>query len=440
MLYIAVGLIAGMLFVIRGSGFNWWSPPLLAVSVWLFHVVMVALAGRDFVVEWPGLLVIVVMLWAFVIPYVALMGGRRPAIAAHKRRANPPANTTLLVRSGVYGGSAAGFVGTLYLLGRFGFSLADLTSSRGLFTVGNTVAVARYAALDFPMATLIGLAGLYVSAILAGYHLAVGTKVHRRAVVAAPLIVAVFYSTITTARTGVLYVILLGVSSWAAHTLRFTGAFPTASTHFLRRTILLSLSAMATFGGFVGLALIRTGLQGAPTEILWTKIRAAVAGGVPAFTAWFSESEPILPGLTWGTQSIAGISEFAHTATSQGAVITTAVGHKLGASTTVHTAARALFEDYGLAGAFVTLALAGLLGALAHRRLEVRDSVAATLLMAILMSLILWSGIISILSYRVIVIAFIASGIVIVVAEKWGRRVAENYRSSRQLLFRRAGR
>lgn len=430
MIYISMSVAVAIVAFLRRKGLSWFAPPLLLASVWLAYIAAIAGLGRDFRVDFLGIWFVTLCVVVFAVPYTAMITSARLQLGRgnprHVRR--PSQRGIIHLQCAIYGCSFLGLLGTLDLLAGFGFSLVDMSSSQGVLTVGNAVAVGRYGGYEFSYLTLIGLAALYCAAILTGYCLA-GRVGPPWALASAPLGVAVFYSTVTTARTGLLYVILLGVASWAANSLRMSLSFPNVRAPRLRTTLIVVALIGVVVILFVGLAWVRTGVAGAPSPVIMTKIRTAIAGGLPAFTLWFSEAQYDLPAFATGSESVRGFA-LIRTEPVESFPDMTVVGSALASGTTVYTAFRPLIEDFGLAGALVALMCLSLVGAYAHRAVLVFGSRIGSMFLTALLASILWSGVISILSYRVIVAALLGSFAAIAFAEKgtWSARSGTNGR------------
>jgi oligosaccharide repeat unit polymerase len=319
-----------------------------------------------------------------------------------QQTATRPLNPAVL-KAAIAIGSAGGVLATLVELRTHGLSLAALTSTSGLLATGNSIAVDRYTDRTGDATTpvvAILLAFTYTAAVIAPYARVLANV--GRKWLAAPMLSALLYSTVTTARLALLIAGACTIGGYLAARTARDGDAPALT----RKAVVTIVSAFAAIGiAFSAIAFVRVGsLDSAYVPVVRDKLAAYAAGYGPAFSAWLDRYEDPRNETTplgYGTASLAGVSML----TGQDRAGTRAYGEfelidEHGAMSNIYTMFRGLIFDFGTFGAGLAVALLGWIAGRAYRRATADSSPAAAGVLGCVFAIILTSNIMSIVSFR----------------------------------------
>ncbi|MBQ1024157.1 O-antigen polymerase [Micromonospora sp. C95] len=319
-------------------------------------------------------------------------------------------------------GIVAGVAASLYEMKRSDVSPESLLSIDGIFNMGNTIALDRYARLavesgltsasSAPSSVLLGI--VYIGAVVSPFLLLTQLR-FRRWLIAGQLLSMLLYTTVTTSRGPLHFGVCLAGSAYVAVYVLRKGDVPRIG---IRRLMALIGAVGVVAVIYMGVAVIRTGDVDSSTGLtIQGKLTAYTLGHVPAFSQWLeiydSSAEPERePG--WGTASIAGVGIL----TGQDRYALRGYDeyvqlNERGTTTNVSTMYRGLIVDFGYPGALGVIFLFGLATGAAYQQAARRGSGAAAATLACCYTTILWSYGMSTLTWTNTTVAM-AAGIAIV--------------------------
>jgi oligosaccharide repeat unit polymerase len=323
-----------------------------------------------------------------------------------------------LFRLGAFLGAGAGVLASVLRVQQTGASVAALRLS-DFASVSNEAAVLRYQTGGRDELTgfiVLLLAALYFGSVCAGILAAKAPEA--RVAVAAPIAAAVLLTLVTTARATMLTALLLLASGYLATRSAGSGARPSK-----RGALQVGAAVIVAVVVFFGSAILRVGgYDSTLTSTLVDKTQVAAVGHVPAFDQYMAaaihdnEIGVIRLGVRYTVnplQVLAGGDDLV-----QGVYLDRYTVSDRGASTNVFTWGRGLIEDFGIAGALLLVYLLGLISGAATTAYSRRQGAFAWTVLMALYAVILWSHVVSILSYQTVVVAVMGSGVVMARAER----------------------
>jgi oligosaccharide repeat unit polymerase len=420
-LLVAFGLLLPLALAARMAAGRWLRPGAMFAGYW-------AIAGIAplLLFETPrvGVIAIVYIAVAVVLFSLGAMvaggfGGptrvTRPVVRLNRK----------LVMPAIWVGTGAGFIAGLLTIRENGLSVATLLSFDGVLETGNTIAVQRYSGQSASYAVAGLLAVTYASALVAPYARVLDPTL-RRWWLLAPVISALFYSTVTTGKLALLIAGACTICGFIAATMLRTGDAPKVT----RRGVVVTLAAAcAIFAAFTAITFIRLGhVDSGSVPVVREKLSTYAFGYEPGFSEWLGRYESAhresMP-LGWGTASVAGLSVL--TGQSRGdtrAYEERVVINEDGVTTNIYTIFRGLLIDFGTAGAALAVFAFGLATGLAFRRATIRGSLIAAVVLGCLYAIVLMSNVMSIVSFTNVCAGMLGAACVLHLASVRSRGLA----------------
>ena len=408
-------LLVVLAVVLRQVEGTWLTPGALFAAYWATWLGGTALFGRGYRTPAVGPAFIVLAV-------VAVAAGARaasPASADRSRRVR--VHQPLVPRGMAVAGGAAAVAATALMLADGGYSLGSVLSLQGLLATGNQLSVDRYANNGVPALVPWLLSGCYAGALVGPFLLA-GDRRHgwgrQGLLVCLPLLGALSFSTVTTARLPLLLTACFtAISVVMALSLREGRVFRPQARH--AAAAVLAVAGVAS--AFALIAFVRIGTaDSADRPVIADKLQGYAFGGVPAFSQWLEQPDPPWAGrprLTYGQATLgAPARALGYDASlSQAYTDPRQVTVQPGDTTNIFTAFRSLVGDFGVAGAL--LVLAGLGAGLARlQRRVLRGGLASFPLVAAGYGYLLNSNSQSIFWFTNVLVALVLAGGLLAVA------------------------
>jgi oligosaccharide repeat unit polymerase len=267
------------------------------------------------------------------------------------------------------------------------------------------VAVARYAGATTPILAVALLSLNFVGAILAPFASdAIANAPMKVYSFISPVLGAAVYAILTTARAGLLISVVLLFGSYAAvSALKGKRGLPK------RAMFSLLISSTSILALFIWSMLLRYGdLGGRTWSLIGGRLATYSVGSMPAFDQWYEQSEPH-DALNLGLSTFSGFSPFGEReqGSSRGYVEFVTIGD--GLHTNVFSVLRSLIEDFGVAGALISIACFLLVAGALYERTIRHRTISMALLLALVTAPILFVGYLSIYSFTNVAVAAVAS-------------------------------
>lgn len=352
-----------LLLLARGVQGSWLAPAPAFVAYWGLATLAPLLLLERATVSMRAIIYVAVGAGLFALGATVATAGRRQLT----RLSAPTLKRDTALKALVHVGTLSGLIVAALAIRANGFSISQVLSLQGLFSVGNAAAVSRYSGSGSggPLSSL--LLALAYSASLAAPFCRLGSKRLPRLFVVRPLLAITVYSAFTTERLG----LLLGVSLTAAGLLGSAvlrdGALPRVSA---KRVVLGLFAAALVAIAFVAIAFVRVGEYSPDlAQRIEQKVEVYALGYLPAYSEWQDryDSAGASTPLGYGTASIAGMSYV----TGQDRDATRAYDERAqitsdGVTTNVYTGWRNLILDFGLIGTPLVLGAWGFLSGRAY--------------------------------------------------------------------------
>ncbi|MFD4422565.1 hypothetical protein ACFWN7_13835 [Agromyces sp. NPDC058484] len=225
----------------------------------------------------------------------------------------------------------------------------------------------------------ISFAGVFLAAMLAPYAASMRNPIVRSLLLASPIIGAVLYAMLTTARAPFTIAVALLAASWMGRELLKHGNRARVPPRTALMVILISAGVVIIFAGA---SFIRYGgVTPQTTEIVRARLGTYAFGALPAFDQWLlgADVPPIGTGVAWipsAPSPSSAIAQFAQ------------IGN--GVSTNVYTALRTFIEGWGSIGGAIAVLVFLTLAIFAYRRVIEHGQVRAGMLFACLTGFLLY--------------------------------------------------
>ena len=317
-----------------------------------------------------------------------------------------PVKQNRLMRPLCWIGCGAGFLMTGLTLVKYQASWSVWTSPARLGELANTISVDRYAG-EANESVLIRFCFVFCYlGSLAGGHAMVWRGDRRFAWWSVgPLLGALSYTILTTAKAGLLISVLLWLAANATERMRRVG-----------RTWLVSWKLVWLGGTSVGLVvllflsamLLRYGSDHADDrEFLVERLRNYSVSHLTAFSSWWDSGNRDAESLGWGRQSLFGPAALLGLSSRQQGNYEVIVTERYQIDSNLFTLYRSLIADLTLPGALLGLALTGYIAGRCYRNiLHGRRSAGAAVFLTAYFVLLGWSHIVNALGYTTLVLAF----------------------------------
>jgi oligosaccharide repeat unit polymerase len=321
-----------------------------------------------------------------------------------------------------FAGATSNLCAALLALRNSQFSLSDLISLEDLALSTNTLTVERYSGQGEGVVVFILLGIGYVAALIAPFIGLTGSK-HRVLWALLPALTSLAYATVTSARLGFLLSAALTAGGFIACAVARNGSAPKIR---LKSVVAVALMIVIVGGAFTAIGVLRTGrLDAVVIQATIDKQASYTVGTVGAFSTWYDGYGTGLEhDLGYGTATVAGM-EFitgqdreATRAYSEFAVIDDA-----GRTSNVYTVFRGLLLDFGIAGSFAFLGVAGFIFGRLYLR-ATKGSIVSAALLGYCYASILFSGWMAMTTFTNVLVVAIAAPIALRIATKRPRHTA----------------
>lgn len=329
-----------------------------------------------------------------------------------------PSLSGATIRLAVMVGAASNMGAALLALRNSRYSLTDILTLQGLADSANSLAVARYTGQSESILVFLLLGFGYVAALVAPFIRLTDSK---RQVwwAVLPALTSLAYAAVSSARLGFLVAAALTAGGVIACSIIRHGAAP--RTRF-KTVVGVALIGALLAGAFIGIGVLRTGRTDARVvQATMDKQASYTVGAVGAFSTWYKGyGTGMDQQLGYGTATIAGMEYL----TGQDRSATRAYGEfaeidTTGRTSNVYTVFRSLLLDFGVAGAFVFLAVAGFLFGRLYRN-TVRGSITAACVLGYGYASVLFSGWMATTTFTNILVVAVAAPAVLLVAKRRG--------------------
>jgi oligosaccharide repeat unit polymerase len=322
--------------------------PLQSTGLWFLSSMVVAFACGAWLVEYA------VKGWSADqrSPVTRSVGG-----VGERRLELVIAAAVVVAAAGVFGQVRAG-------VGTFGLAWTVM----GLLQLGTEFSTLRYMGVDaVPRSVTFAQYVTFPAAALGGLLAASSVRRRARLISILPLFAALAGGMVVAARAGILLAVVMWIGSFVAVKLWMTGGGFVPS---LRRWVPLGIVvAAALAGAYILLQYLRAGVEEQFT--LFPLVRHAFAsaiGSIAAFCAWVGSAPDLSPAL--GAYTFAGPLDILGLVPRVQGLYFVTVAFPSGDGTNIYTIFRGLIEDFGVAGAWVVLALCGALSQWVFREVE----------------------------------------------------------------------
>lgn len=388
-------------WILRRLEGDWLEPGGLFVVYWTFNLAFCYVAGPALSVSLPATAWIAAALLCFATG--ALLSG--PVSKRHSDGAESRVAHFVGIRTSIVLCTGLGMLSVPAMLTWSGQSLGAIFSTEGLLAIASDVTVQRYTGEKTPATVSLLLTGTYLGGLLSGTFWASRRRSKRSGdsvIACLPLLSALAYSTITTAKATFILTGFLWLSAFIV-TSKAGGLFTIASSQIVK-----ALAAFVVAGvAFTALVALRYGVELDNMIDLVPILQVYATGHVAAFSYWFDTSwHSVDP--RFGLTLFAGVADFLKVSPRAGGLFEESLDVG-GSGTNVYTAFRVFIEDFGTAGALLFLACCGWLITWAARRAR-RGGRVSLAVAAFGYFLIAWSPVTSVTIYNSLLLAFALYG------------------------------
>jgi len=388
---------------------DWLAPSAFGPLLWVFYLSLPLIAARDYSVSGNAVWKIAFLLSSLQLGALAGEGiGRQIVINGGKGTPRPAFSEALALRllwmSGVC--ALVAMIGTLYLafssLSVYGLQ----TSIAGLLGLGPHLAAERYVAgRSYSTVTRALLLWPYPAALLGGLSYPCLRSRRHQLVAAAAFIPALLLSIVTAIRATTLF----AVACWATAYIAVTVCSSRGSYRIWRAGFVLKAAVGLGIAILFALTIqvLRAGIeQAGDLASTWEHLRPGFLGYLAAFSEW-DRSGP--EKLSWGFYTFAGVFDMIGVRSRDIGVYATSVNLS-GVDTNIYTVFRGLIEDFGFAGALVSLSIVGFIAGWAYRQVRAGQSWYC-LILAGYYACCIWSPIASFFVYNGLVLAWLVGAV-----------------------------
>ncbi len=390
-----LGLGALMFRVLQGS---WLAPGAAWNGFWFWAVVLPLVVAREFPVSPAALWIILVI--SMLVGLGATAARRHPPSATEmvaKPRSQRRGMVVLMLLAPV-----AALLTVKEYLAMSGVSYNSLLSISGLQASAHSLSVARYDGTTETVAIRVFVAYLYFSSLIGGFAF-IHTSGAKRWATALPVVSALLVTTVTSAKAGFLFSIILWISAFAANRQRSVRRGIRMTWPDLRR---LGLSAAVLVVIFVGLLIVRYGSSASGT-FLATNFKIYLFGHLSVFSGWWEYSLEHGYDLQFGRRlffgpaALVGLNE-----------------RVIGAYELIHykqytldsnifTTYRAVIEDFSLPGTMFLAVIFGYISSFAYQQVLARGPTIGAIWLTFFYALLLSSHVNNMFGYTTIFGSFL---------------------------------
>lgn len=386
---------------------GWLAPGAAWASFWAVETLVPLLVA-------PGYNVSPAALWIIAAFVCAVFIGSQLGLqnSSHRGTSPPPNSESRTMHVFTWIGLLAGFLMTGLTLVQFQSTWTVWLSPARLGALANSISVARYAGEgNESILVRFCLVLSYLGSLAGGHLMAWRKKKVPRWVSLGPLLGALSYALLTTAKAGLLVSALLWLAAWSAENLRRNGKPWRTSWRFFA---VGCSAATCTVLIFVIAMMLRYGFEETEDRnFVIERLRNYSVSHLTAFSSWWDSDARKEQPLGWGRQSLFGPFALVTGSKRREGVYETLYSETYTIDSNLFTIYRSLIEDFSLPGALVLMVAIGHLASTAYSRLVriPRSTLPATTL-TIYYTMLGWSHIVNILGYTTVLIAFGAYAII----------------------------
>lgn len=427
LLYIPIVLSAGIAMTARITQKSWYSPGAFFALLWTALMLLPLVGAPDYPVSYESV-------WMIFLFMLAVNTGVEAGMCV-----------SLLKRRGIchtVRGSAAtlrlpfltlitvvmcfmGVLCTLLTMHYANIRLTEMMSLDGWVGVAAKMSVLRY--LDKytePLIVRLLLIGFYGGGLFGGLLFRLGETRLRKAIGVLPVIAAIGYTLVTTAKAAFLFTAVMWGSSYIAIIIYTADRRLSLFTGKNIRRFLAGMAAVFFF--FMVTLMGRAGVKGLPEfDEVYNPMRSYLFSYLPAFSNWIENGGLRSDEFSLGQYTFAGVFEAAGIKKREQGVYAESVDFGEHQESNIYTVYRGLITDFGLAGALTGLFVFGFIAGFSFRRVMSGAKGFIPLLVMSYMFLF-WSPIASIFNYNSIVAGWVlfAAYVIIGCKSKGGRMPA----------------
>jgi hypothetical protein len=422
---------AALALCMRAWTGGWASPAALLAGYWTLVTAACLALGRDFRVSPGALAWIVLALFCFATGGLAAAGINKGRTGT---AATPRAVRTFGAEALAAACVAIGAVAAIAVVVHSDRHLAQLLSYKELVAMANELTVARYTGDQLPRSITALFAALYLGGLTGGFLAATAHSTKARILSWLPLVPALAITVMTTTKA----TLLIAIACWLSGNLAARVASGTLVPWTPGRRLRSVAGAAAFTILFVWLVGLRYGLVLDEYSTVLPRLRVYFFGELAVFSAWFDASwHSVVPSP--GMLTFAGIADALGLVEREAGLFTDFVDLN-GYPSNVYTAFRPLIEDFGAAGALLTMGAVGYAAQkiFIHAR---RANPAAATCLAALYAVLFLSPVTMVTVYNSVLLAFSLSiGVGLLSLRTRRARAAANLADRQHGLMDRSGR
>lgn len=408
-LVILIALVA-LAWIVRWLEGDWLAPGSFFVGYWTINLAFCYVAGPAFSVSPAAAAWVAAALASFAVG--ALMSRPlRPRVVDVARVEMVKIEHLGGIRTSIALCTGLGLAAVPAMLWWSGESLGAVFSPEGLLAIASDLTVRRYTGEREPAVVSLLLAAIYLGALLAGTLGAsryTSNRKYTQVFVWLPLVPALAYSTVTTAKATIILTGFLWLAAFIV-TSKLNRRFNINATFFAK----FLASLLVASAVFTALQALRYDVELRDLLELAPILQVYATGHLVAFSNWFDANwYSIDP--KFGLILFAGVADFLEISPRVAGLYEEIVEIG-GSSSNVYTAFRAIIEDFGVAGALALLGLFGWFAAWSFKLARLGYSSALTGVVFAYSFMIL-SPITSVTTYNSLLLAFTLYGTYLAIA------------------------
>ena len=305
------------------------------------------------------------------------------------------------------GAVIVGGLAILLVMNAAGISATALLSYDRLARAASDLAWRRYTTgFTEPLPAQLCLCGIYLGALVGGALWGFSRETHHKLLAAAPLFVALLYTSVVAARATFCFAAVFFISVSLCVTVY---KHPTAMLLMkTKRIIAMALGTSILFCVFAGVQHLRDSRYASlTTDNPASHIRLYFCGSLSSFSLWtqdhFAKADP----PTWGAYSVAGVFQLLNIKERKLGLYRDFIQLGGPVQTNIYTMFRGLISDFTAVGAALVLAIFGLISGRSYVRVRAGDLYHLPLLACFYATTICGLAT-SLFNYNTLIVAFVA--------------------------------
>jgi oligosaccharide repeat unit polymerase len=384
---------------------TWYSPSSLFALIWNFVIVFSLLSAPDYFFSVQGILLIQLFIIAFFAGGQLLNYSLFPKIiqaesVAPVSQINKQDEKVMLL------GIVSGIIAFLLLLKDSGLSMLDALSIENIKAASFDMTVNRYNGVRLSSSIMLFLTISYLAAFVAGKVLAGNPDKRLKLIIASLLLPIVFFTIVYTARSVLIFMLVIIAGSYFAHKPLFVRGKPVLLS---KVNLLLGLLVVASlFIVFIISQASRMDVsltRGNHLAFLANYLKVWFSGNISGFCAWLTMPNDTI--YANGFISLAGLSEWFGILHRKVGIYEIAIDvNKKMEFSNIYTFFRYIIDDLGITGSLIFFLI---MGFLSHKffNQSIKGKLTSAALLSGIFALLLFSFITSIFAYNSILFAWI---------------------------------